>query len=187
MPRAPQISQFSDVLGEMPPRLPKGDMPDVLVRHAKTLGYGSAREAVRIKPTNLADRFIGELGCSCAGPTNVTIGVKSRAVPVPSRRATSLGHISQVVRVGAQSQVNWVDARRVVALVADAQPLGYRAVGQFPTEAVGPASYAGADHKAPVAESAPAAGPQPALAGSVDLLPEPLDGGPRRAAVRVPH
>ena len=94
-------------------------------------------------------------------------------------KAPFTGAVLQVVVLGAEKQVVRSDAAWDVALVADLQAVGYRAVGKAPREAMGVDMWLlSADARQlelavlrrPATDYA--GGPQPAAVGLLDLRPE---------------
>lgn len=88
--------------------------------------------------------------------------------------ASLLDLVVNVLLVRAQPEMLRADARRIVAAVKDVPAQWNRPMRDFPGDAAGPHNSTTAYADLPVPLLVPCAGPEPAVAVGVDLLPETL-------------
>lgn len=114
---------------------------DHLNRTARNTKFAS--EGATCRPfcqsiANLVHLFLRQFRHCVLLPDWSPFRVKARRIAVPRGHTSFACRVSRVFCRGAQKQVIWPDAGRVIARMADTQTVGNVATGEYPTEPVRP-------------------------------------------------
>lgn len=151
---------------------PKGLLPESASGDATHLGLADR--------VSREERRLGRPGCEfAANLAHVAFGQLRPPIAgaFPMREmagATLANHVGHVVPAGSKEEMVGANARGIVAVVADVQPIGDRSLCKCPRNAVGVAltSIPTTKTDAAVAAGVPRTCPLPAGVGLSDLRPE---------------
>lgn len=117
---------------------------------------------------------------------NLLSGQNGPSVPLASGRSPLCGHVGGILGASAQKQMVGIDARRIVAAMADEQAVRDRATVYLPRHPMS-ASHADSSTKSyrAITKRAPESGPQPAGIRELDMAEKSFSETDLRAAGRV--
>lgn len=150
----------------MSPNLATNDHAYEDLGDIKCAAKGDLCFAGSVSRAYLPDGSISEFGIAIARTARARVGADSRS---PLRLP-----VCRIRGVATQPKMIRPNTRRIVAMVANAHVRWYRAVVQFPREAMRAVGSLTSDGHFPVAVPVSATVPSPALAGLVYLRPKPF-------------
>lgn len=156
------------------PSFVKHDGADVLLRHAEhpselpeRVGAGS------VQSSDLGDLRSSQFRARVRFSTMDNLTARPSRMPVPSEGPTFGDHVRHVVGGRAEEKVVGTTADRVVAVVANHEPVGDRTVRVRPSEAVRQPVLS-LPNDLTIAVGSATACPKPAIVGSFNSTPEVL-------------
>jgi hypothetical protein len=157
--------ELSDVL----PNTPVNDAPCRAVPNLIPFRDCPQRSALGSKGPHFPNFVVGKFCCSYLGSAFVAFGVPYGSVVLTTRHTPALSRIPHIVGVSTEAEVGRIDARRVIATVADITNFEKWTVCEFVCNAVGKNSPV-VDIDPTVAVRISPTNPEPTVGGIVGLL-----------------